>query len=122
QLEQLITFLGHPMYGLTVVLFVLLIASSLGSLCAHRMAAWIWLLPVLLTGFVLVSPIVTRQFIASSTAARIVLSASLLLPSGFFMGMPFALGMKRARYFDEDAPTAWYWAINGAFSVVSSVL
>ena len=32
QLERLIVFLGHPIYGLTVVLFVLLLASSLGSL------------------------------------------------------------------------------------------
>jgi len=31
QLERLIVFLGHPIYGLTVVLFVLLLASSLGS-------------------------------------------------------------------------------------------
>ena len=31
QLERLIVFLGHPIYGLTVVLFVLLLASSLGQ-------------------------------------------------------------------------------------------
>src|SRR5262245_28185047 len=40
QLERLIVFLGHPIYGLTVVLFVLLIASSLGSLNSHFMGRW----------------------------------------------------------------------------------
>ena len=122
QLERLIVFLGHPMYGLTVVLFVLLMASSLGSLCAHRMAASIWLLPVLLALFILISPAVIRQFDSFPTAVRIAVSAVLLFPSGFFMGMPFPIGMKTARYFNDGVPTAWYWGINGAFSVISSVL
>ena len=38
------------------------------------------------------------------------------------MGMAFPLGVKHARYGDDGAPTAWYWGINGAFSVISSVL
>ena len=38
------------------------------------------------------------------------------------MGMAFPLGVKQARYSDESAPAAWYWGINGAFSVISSVL
>ncbi len=38
------------------------------------------------------------------------------------MGMAFPLGIKKAQYADDAAPTAWYWGINGAFSVISSVL
>ena len=38
------------------------------------------------------------------------------------MGMAFPLGIKQAQYADEAAPAAWYWGINGAFSVISSVL
>ena len=38
------------------------------------------------------------------------------------MGMAFPLGLKQARYSNESAPAAWYWGINGAFSVISSVL
>jgi hypothetical protein len=37
------------------------------------------------------------------------------------MGMAFPVGMKHARR-HEGAPAAWYWGINGAFSVISSVL
>ena len=37
------------------------------------------------------------------------------------MGMAFPVGMKHARLRD-GAPTAWLWGINGAFSVISSVL
>jgi hypothetical protein len=122
QLERLIVFLGHPIYGLTVVLFVLLIASSCGSLYSYRIGKWIWLLPLLLAAFIFVSPAVTRSLTAASTPARIGISALLLFPSGFFMGMAFSLGMKKALYADKGAPTAWYWGINGAFSVISSVL
>ena len=104
QLERLIVFLGHPIYGLTVVLFVLLVASSLGSLFSHRFGQWIWLLPVLLGAFILLSPVVTRQLVAASTPVRIIASAMLLFPSGFFMGMAFPLGVKQARYADGDAP------------------
>jgi hypothetical protein len=121
QLERLIVFLGHPIYGLTVVLFVLLIASSIGSLFSERFGQWIWLLPVLLAAFIALSPEVTRQLAGASTPLRIIVSALLLFPSGFFMGMAFPLGVKQARYLD-GAPTAWYWGINGAFSVISSVL
>jgi hypothetical protein len=122
QLERLIVFLGHPIYGLTVVLFVLLIASSLGSLCSHRLGGWIWMLPVVLTLFIFVSPTIARDFVSAATPLRIAISAVLLFPCGFFMGMAFPLGIKRAQYTHEGAPTAWYWGINGAFSVISSVL
>jgi hypothetical protein len=122
QLERLIVFLGHPIYGLTVVLFVLLIASSCGSLVSNRMSRWIWLLPVLLAAFIFASPSVTRGFTAASAPVRIAVSALMLFPCGFFMGMAFPLGVKKALYAHKGAPTAWYWGINGAFSVVSSVL
>jgi hypothetical protein len=122
QLERLIVFLGHPIYGLTVVLFVLLLASSIGSLFSDRFAGWIWMLPLVLGAFILVSPVLTRGFVAASAPLRIAVSAALLFPSGFFMGMAFPMGIKKAQYADEVAPTAWYWGINGAFSVISSVL
>src|SRR5205814_7623167 len=65
---------------------------------------------------------ITGQLVAASTPLRIAVSALLLFPSGFFMGMAFPLGIKRAQYLNDAAPTAWYWGINGAFSVISSVL
>ena len=121
QLERLIVFLGHPVYGLTVVLFVLLIASSLGSLVSHRAGRWIWALPATLAAFIWLSPMITRELGAASTPARVMISAAMLVPSSFFMGMAFPLGMREAGRRD-GAPTAWYWGVNGAFSVIASVL
>ena len=122
QLERLIVFLGHPIYGLTVVLFVLLLASSCGSFYSSRMKPWLWLLPVALAAFIFASPSVTYRLTAASTPVRIAISALLLFPSGFFMGMAFPLGVSKAVSVNEGAPTAWYWGVNGAFSVISSVL
>src|SRR5256712_92486 len=122
QLERLIVFLGHPIYGLTVVLFVLLLASSCGSFYSSRMRPWMWLLPVALAAFIFASPSVTYPLTAASTPVRIAVSALLLFPSGFFMGMAFPLGISKAVSVNEGAPTAWYWGVNGAFSVISSVL
>jgi MFS family permease len=121
QLERLIVFLGHPIYGLTVVLFMLLVASSFGSLMSDRFGRYIWALPLCLLAFIYFSPSVTSYFVAQPAPLRIAISAALLFPSGFLMGMAFPVGMKQARQRDE-APTAWYWGINGAFSVISSVL
>ena len=70
QLERLIVFLGHPIYGLTVVLFVLLVASSLGSLrvtsgpMAMAVAAFARCIH-------LGSPAVTRELAGASTPVRI---------------------------------------------------
>jgi hypothetical protein len=122
QLERLVVFLGHPIYGLTVVLFVLLLSSSIGSLYSHRIGGRIWLLPLVVASFIFVGPLFTRALVSASTPLRIVVSAAMLFPSGFFMGMAFPLGIKKAELTHDGAPTAWYWGINGAFSVISSVL
>ena len=121
QLERLILFLGHPIYGLTVVVFVLLSASSVGSWYADRVGHWVWTLVVVLVGVIWLGPLLTSQFEAASTPVRIGVSVLMLSPLGFLMGMPFPLGMELAMK-RGDSPTAWYWGINGAFSVVSSVL
>ncbi len=121
QLERLVIFLGHPMYGLTVVLFTLLIASSLGSACSARAGFLFRLLPLALLAFIVASPLMTQGFASVSTPARIAISAVLLFPIGLLMGMAFPLGMRATERW-PGAPAAWYWAINGAFSVISSVL
>ena len=46
------------------------------------------------------------------------ISAVALTFAGGMMGIPFPLGM--ARFDDRDR--SWYWAINGATSVLASVL
>jgi len=130
QMQRLIIYLGHPVYGLSVVLFGLLGASGLGALVAGGMRARIGAvrgpaalmagLVVLLALFGLITPMVIEAARGWPTTQRVLLGAALLVPIGFLMGAPFPLGMKLASQI-EGSPTAWYWGINGAMSVVASV-
>jgi hypothetical protein len=53
--------------------------------------------------------------------ARMILVIISLAPLGYFMGLPFAGGIKVIERF-EPSLVPWAWAINGSFSVISSVL
>ena len=124
-LQRLIIFLGHPTYSLSVVLFSLLLASGLGSLSASRpilspVARLMLLIGVLAAGG-LATPLITREFQASTTAIRIAVAVGLLFPLGLVMGMAFPLGMRLASA-TSGALTPWLWGMNGAASVCGSVL
>ena len=131
QVQRLAIFLGHPVYSLSVVLFSLLLSSGAGSLStaslvrgSHGSAAAITrvgLLIAVLVIFGLLTPVLVHHFEAASTPVRILISVGTLFPLGFFMGMAFPIGMRRAL---AAAPSLapWLWGVNGAASVCASVL
>lgn len=134
QLQRLIIFLGHPTFALSVVLFSLLLFSGLGSLATEWLVkptlnpklrlSLLWPLLVLLlvlVTFGLATPTAIDRFDASTTPVRIMAAVAILAPMGLMMGMPFPLGMKLASL-RPNAPTAFFWGINGATSVLASVL
>ncbi len=79
------------------------------------------LLMLTIAAFGTVTPFIMHRFESSSTASRILVSFAILFPLGFFMGMPFPIGIKLASA-REGSPLAWFWGINGAASVCASVL
>ena len=134
QMQRLIIFLGHPTYALSVVLLSLLVFSGIGSLATERVVAVspnpgprpgvLWPLGALLAvllAFGFLTPAAIDWFKASTTPVRIGAAVGILAPMGLLMGMPFPLGMKVASLRPE-APTAFFWGINGATSVCASVL
>ena len=130
QMQRLIIFLGHPTYGLSVVLFSLLGSSGIGSYvvgrlgyaAAHGRLAWpLMLLLGVLVAFGWLTPHAIRMYEASTTVIRILVAAVTLFPLGLFMGMAFPLGMRLASK-RSPALTPWLWGINGATSVCASVL
>lgn len=129
QMQRLVLFLGHPVYGLSVVLFTLLLSSSLGSysvkdvssLDLHRKGMKrLGLLIAAAVVFGFLTPPITVFFQAATTPIRILVALAILSPLGFFMGTAFPLGMKAAE--KKPALTPWLWGINGATSVFASVL
>jgi hypothetical protein len=130
QMQRLVVFLGHPVYGLSVVLFALLLSSGLGSFTTRGIAEGrvrsgaiqrLTLLLGALVIFGLLTPRAMAAFQASTTLHRILVAAGLLFPLGLFMGMAFPLGMKLAARDSSDL-TPWLWGINGAASVCASVV
>ena len=134
QLQRLTIFLGHPTYALSVVLFSLLLFSGIGSLATERLAGisrnpglsptiilpLVALLIVVVT-FGFATPGIIDVFDAETTPVRIAAAVGILAPMGLVMGVPFPLGMKVAAL-RPNAPTAFFWGINGATSVSASVL
>lgn len=130
QLQRLIIFLGHPTYSLSVVLFSLLLSSGLGSNFTHRINSYgsrliarflLFILILFLFAFGFLTPTAIRYFEGSSTFIRILVAVGLLVPIGFLMGTAFPMGMKLASSRSELI-TPWLWGINGAMSVLASVL
>jgi hypothetical protein len=128
QMQRLIVFLGHPTYGLSVVLFAMLASSGVGSLVAGhlhgvglRAVAPLMLLVGTLAIFGAVTPLAIRGFDDATTPARIAVAVGLLFPIGFLMGMAFPLGMRAAAH-RAPALGPWLWGINGATSVCASVI
>lgn len=130
QMQRLIVFLGHPTYGLSVILFSLLVSGGAGSFLTQWMGSssssgreslWLFLLPCVLVLFGVLTPYLVAMFQESATALRILVATGILFPLGLFMGMAFPLGMKLASALSESL-TPWLWGINGTTSVCASVL
>jgi hypothetical protein len=130
QLQQLSIFLGHPTYGLSVVLFSLLLSSGLGSFSTaaiddgaplapsfRRLA----LLLAVLCALGVATPAILHGLRGAGMPLRIAVSVLILFPMGIFMGMAFPIGMKFAARRSETL-TPWLWGVNGATSVLASVL
>jgi hypothetical protein len=122
-LQRLAVCLGHPSYSTTVVLGSLLVGAGFGASLAGRVREsrrrLVGLLVPLVVGILAFLLLwVADRTIGQSFVARVAISATALALAGGMMGMPFPLGM--ARFDDRDR--SWYWAINGATSVLASVL
>ncbi|OGM22845.1 hypothetical protein A2961_01620 [Candidatus Woesebacteria bacterium RIFCSPLOWO2_01_FULL_39_21] len=130
QMQRLMIFLGTPTLSLAVVLFGLLLSGGLGSYFQAffvgkmvKRRSLIVLLAVLtalvVSGWVIPGGI--RSLGNESQTVKILFSLISIMSLGFFMGMPFGVGMRASEgKFKNSQP--WLWSINGAFSVMGSVL
>jgi hypothetical protein len=128
-IQRFVLFLGHPTYALTVVIFLMLLASGAGSLSAHRFSVGIRTLrPVLLLitvaviAYLGVLPFILRSLVGLPFAAKLLVSGALIVPLGFIMGMPFPTGLRLLNESLGGGLTEWAWAMNASASVLGSVL
>ncbi len=122
-IQRFVLFLGHPTYALTVVVFLLLLSSGAGSVAArHRITNGGKVLPLLglisafIVGNVVLLPWLLSAAVGLPFAIKLLISALVLAPLGFLMGMPFPTGLRLVKTVE------WAWALNAAASVLGSVM
>jgi hypothetical protein len=142
-IQRFVLFLGHPTYALTVVVFLLLLSSGLGSLVSRKWLTqtkriWVPLLfiAVVISLYVIILPAVLNALVGLPFIAKLLVSAALLAPLGLAMGMPFPTGLRaltdgpssdgsatrEAIVQGHDNAVEWAWAMNAGSSVLGSVL
>jgi len=127
-IQRFVLFLGHPTYAITVVVFLMLLASGLGSLTSQswmktesRWRAVIIAIVSVSAAYCFVLPSLLTPLVGLGTAAKLMLSAVLIAPLAFLMGMPFPTGL-RALARMPGGSVEWAWALNAAASVLGSAL
>jgi hypothetical protein len=132
-IQKFVLFLSHPLYAVAVVLFAFLLFAGIGSAASKRLhdrrAPVVRHAEAAVAGAIALSAALCLGLLAwlfeSAAAlpdsARIVISAALIAPLAFFMGMPFPMGLARVEAADARL-VPWAWAINGCASVTGAVL
>jgi spermidine synthase len=121
--------IGKPLYNYSTVLFVLLFAAGLGSMISEKWklnSGRKWVIPfvgIFLIGTIIlfVHQPVFELFLSSSLLIRIFVTSVLIFPLGFFLGMPFPLGILQIEKHPKGT-VAWAWGMNGLFTVIGGLL
>ncbi len=133
-MKRYVLFLGNPAYSITTILVALLLGAGLGSISTEKLGAKnarrtlsiaIPAIALAVLAETFISPLVFKTFLGLPFAGRIAVATLMLLPLGFLMGMPFALGLKLISEIDcsdeeRTQLTAWAWGMNGYFTVIGS--
>ena len=126
----MILVFGNPTLAFSILLFILLISSGLGSYWASRITPS--RLPVVISfaaatvalgGIIYAVTLgsVVSSLFAQSLPATIILVLLITTPMGLAMGIPFSSSLRLLREIDrKDIPLAW--GINGVMSVMGSAL
>lgn len=133
-IQRFVLFLGHPTYALTVVVFLMLLSSGLGSLLSRRwireprqVAGALVFIAAILSIYVFSLPNLLASQVGLPIVIKLAISAILIIPLGFAMGMPFPTGLRAVSTKAGNEPlregaVEWAWAMNAASSVLGSVL
>ena len=128
--QRLTVYLGSPTYSLTVVLFTFLLAAGLGSRASqsfdeaglrNQLLKVLTVLVTLGVAHSLLLPSILARTIHLDLVYRLAINVLTLAPIGFFMGMPFPLGIRLISAGDRSS-VAWMWSINAVMSVLGATL
>ncbi|MFC1809121.1 hypothetical protein ACFL3D_03260 [Candidatus Omnitrophota bacterium] len=130
-IQLFMKLIGFPLYVYSTVIFTILLSAGCGSFLSSKLRISInkWHYPFI--GIIVMSICIllgyqkaSDLFLTMHLWFRICATAGMIFPLGFFLGMPFPLGILTIEKQPEGA-IAWAWGMNGLFTVVggmSSVL
>ncbi|MBI1851963.1 MAG: hypothetical protein HYR85_16620 [Planctomycetes bacterium] len=127
-LQKFILLFGRPTLTFSVILFSLLLCTSLGSLVMQRFQAASLRKLVIVSAigviaiagsYLLVLDSIIGVLLPLSLTARIAGTFALMLPLGLFLGIPFPAGLRMED--DERSNVPLAWAVNGLASVLGSI-
>jgi hypothetical protein len=126
-IQRLSLYLGHPVYGLAIGLFGIILSTGIGSLISdrvplvnrRRLFVWCGLLALYLGLLPIWLPRLVQASEALPIAARCAVALATIAPVGLLMGFGFPTGMRLVNAIDQR-PTPWFWAINGAAGVLAA--
>ncbi len=111
--------IGASLYSVATILLTLLVASGVGSRFSGRFDYRVAF--ACIVGWLLLDAFAFRHLIYAAgnltLALRMAVTAALVAPLGFFMGMPFPMGTARVGELID-----WGFAVNGAASVLGSIV
>jgi spermidine synthase len=128
-IQKFMHLIGSPLYTYSTVIFTVLFSAGVGSASSERLGIGTnrrWALPfvaILIVGGALVAfyPALSRLALALPLPGRMLASSLMMFPLGFFLGMPFPLGILAISNQPRGA-IAWAWGMNGLFTVVGGLL
>jgi hypothetical protein len=126
-IQRISVYLGHPVYGMSIGLFGIIVSTGLGSLCSSRLSLltdtriqlWSVTLGLYLILLPYWFPMLIDEFASASLPVRCAVSLTAIVPSGVLMGFGFPTGMEIVNRIDPR-PTPWFWAVNGAAGVLAA--
>jgi hypothetical protein len=128
-LQLFMHLIGSPLYTYSTVLFIMLLGAGIGSITSDRWRITPnnrWFVPFVgilfsMAFMLVVYPVVRDFFLATSLPLRIGVSMVFIFPVGFFLGMPFPLGILSLEH-QPKGFIAWAWGMNGLFTVIGGLL
>lgn len=128
--QKFMIFLGLPIYSTTVVIFSILVFSGIGSFFTNKIAenklkSHLKIILLVIIGIILCYNLslypLFNKLLGIGIKIRILISIFLLSVMGFFIGMPFPIGMKLLGL-KYKGLIPFCWSLNGIFSVLGSIL
>jgi spermidine synthase len=127
-IQKFMHLIGSPLYTYSTVIFTLLLGAGIGSAASERLGIGTrrrWALPfvaVIVIGLALIAlyPPLAKMALALPLAGRAGVAALMIFPLGFFLGMPFPLGILAIANQPRGA-IAWAWGMNGLFTVIGGL-